>query len=129
MTFSKMRPILLLSAPIALAFSSAVGLLFNSLVLHLFLYFVRGAKAGLESTIKVVGFASAAGLWSVLPYLGSVIAVFWQLGILIVGFSAVNRISTRRAAVGILLPLIVLFTFLAILAAMMFGVIFSALIH
>jgi len=115
------------SAPFTALISAAMSILFTALVIHLFLFLVGGARTGLESTIKVVSFASAADLFLLLPVMGPMISFVWKAVILIVGSSAAHRISGTRAALAVLLPFIIMVLFVLILAVAIAGLFFSAL--
>jgi len=88
--------------------SAAASILVSALILHLFLLLFRGAGSGLEATIKVASYASAANLIYMLPGCGGVIGWIWKIIITIIGLAAVHRITTGRAAMAALAPVLLI---------------------
>lgn len=86
----------------------AVGLFIVAAVMHLCLMVVGGAGGGFEATFRVVAYAEAAMLFSIIPLCGDVIGFIYWLVLVILGFSQAHRISGARATVAALLPFVVL---------------------
>lgn len=76
-------------------------------LLHLVLYLAGGAKKGFESTFRVICYSDATtAIFRVIPFLGVLIAVVFDLWLVIVGLKQVNRIEGWRAALAVFfLPL------------------------
>ena len=84
----------------------AIGVVINTLVFHLFLLMVGGARSGLGATMRVMCYAQAAQVLDVVPGCGSLLAFVAIIVFLVTGFSAAHRITTGRAGLAIALPVI-----------------------
>jgi len=82
----------------------AVGVL-----VHMFLALFGGANQGLTVTLRVIAYAEAVGLISVIPILGSFVSKVWKVALFIAGLAAAHQIDTWRAssAVFVLLALFI----------------------
>jgi hypothetical protein len=80
-------------------------LVIQSAIQHLFLMMVGGARSGYSATFKVACYVQVSALAGLVPVCGSLASLLWQVILLVIGFSAVHRISTGRAALAVLLPL------------------------
>lgn len=77
-------------------------------IVHLCLMLVGGANRPYEATFRVLAYANGAGaLFSLVPGCGALIAFVWVLVVEIIGLSEVQQIGKGRAALAILLPMIV----------------------
>jgi hypothetical protein len=76
-------------------------------VLHLVLMMMGGASRDFEATFRVVAFAHAINIVSLIPFCGGLVAVVWWVVVAAIGLSVVHGISTGRAAVAVLLPAVV----------------------
>ncbi|UUX92006.1 YIP1 family protein [Methanoplanus endosymbiosus] len=95
-----------------------VGFFIIGLVLHLFVLIV-GGKMGLEQTFKSVAYASTPGfLLGWIPVIGILFA-FYGIIVQIIGIRELQEVSTGRATVAVMIPLIILFG-LIILAVLFF---------
>jgi hypothetical protein len=83
-----------------------IGLAIQSLVLHLMLILVDGARNGLEATVRVCCYAGTAQLASVVPFCGGLIGLVWSVVLLIIGLAAAHRIDHGRAAIAVFLPVV-----------------------
>lgn len=73
-----------------------------------------------EGTFKVVSYAMAANLASIVPLIGPFISLAGMLYLLVIGFQQAHRASQKQALIGALLPM-VLCCLCAIGSAMFFG--------
>lgn len=80
--------------------------LFQSAVLHVSLTLLNGARENYEATLKAVSYAASANLFLVFPFVGTPLAFFWRVALLVIGLREVHRISTGRAFLALLLPLL-----------------------
>jgi len=82
-------------------------ILIGSGLTHLFLLLLGGGPAGYAGTLKAGCYAGAPLFLSVVPICGSIVALFWGIGITVIGLSVVHRISIAKAIVALLLPFLV----------------------
>jgi hypothetical protein len=108
-----------LLSPIMLLFSLFV----SAGVTHLMLLLFAGIQRPYSTTARVFAYAYSPQLLGIIPYLGSVIGFFWMVVVAIIGLSAAHRITTGRAALAVLLPLIVAAVFIG-MALLVFGAMF-----
>jgi len=84
-----------------------IGIVLAAVVLHGSLALIRGQNEDYEATFRVVCYSSAPDLFNIVPVVGGPIALIWKLYLTVVGLRAVHRISTGKAAMALVLPLIV----------------------
>jgi hypothetical protein len=95
-----------------------IGLFIQAAILHLMLLIVGGAKEGFEATTRVCSYAYAAQLAQIIPFCGGILATVWSLILLVVGLSEAHGVSRGKAAVAVILPLVLCCTFFAALMFM-----------
>ena len=110
---------------IALPFMIAFSILVGSGITHLCLMIVGGNKNGFESTFRVLSYASGAHLFGVVPFIGSMIGGIYSVVLTIFGVREGNGISTGKAVLAVLLPVIVTIG-LAILLVMLLPLIIGS---
>lgn len=93
-----------------------IGIFITGIILHIFVYLV-GGRNGLEQTLKAVMYASTPSLllgW--IPLIG-IIAAIWVIVLEVLGIRELHDISTGRAVLAVLLPIVivVLLVFLAVI--------------
>lgn len=93
---------LMVAAPIFVL----LGVFVAAVVIHLFLLLVGGGGAGLTTTVKVVCYASTVQISQVVPVCGGLVGGLWALVLYIIGLAAAHRISQGKAALAVLLPLL-----------------------
>ena len=71
---------------------------------HLFLLIFGAARRGFRATLTVVAFAQGVSLVAAVPQCGTVVAIVWELVVLIIGLAAIHRTDVWRAAVAVLVP-------------------------
>lgn len=81
-----------------------IGMFVVAGVVHLLLMMFRGATRGFDATLLVVAFSYGVHLLNAIPQCGPLIAMIWQLVILIIGLAAIHRCSTGKAVAAVLLP-------------------------
>jgi hypothetical protein len=89
-------------------------------ILHLMLMLVGGANRGFEASARVCSYAQASQLAQAIPFCGGLISLAWSLVLLIVGLSEAHGTSRGKAAVAVILPVVLCCGFLA--AMTFFGV-------
>lgn len=78
-----------------------------ALTLEIALLVVGGANESFEATFRVVCYTSVGDLFSIIPIVGGLVGMACKLYLTLVGLRAVHRISTGKAAIAIVLPLLV----------------------
>jgi len=81
-----------------------VLLLLAGALQHLFLWMVGGAKRGFTQTFRVLCYAQVSSLLGLLPLCGSLLALVWHVVLIVIGLSAVHRVTTGRAVFAVVLP-------------------------
>jgi len=95
--------IIIFSMPLWVAFS----ILLWSGVTHFCLMIVRGSKKGFEVTFRAISYSYSARLFHIVPFIGSTIGFVYRIVLAIVGVREAHGITTGRALIAVLLPLIV----------------------
>ena len=110
---------ILVIAPI----SVIAGMLFSSAIWHLLLLIVRGGKNGFEATFRVVAYSYSTQVLAVIPFVGGLIAVIWQIVVQIIGLREIHETSYLRVIIAFLIPVACIF-FLAIIGVLIVALIF-----
>jgi hypothetical protein len=77
-------------------------------ILHLCLMIVGGARKPFETTFRVVCFSSGStSLLSMVPVCGGLVSGVWNIVVEIIGLARSHEIDTGKAALAVLLPIIV----------------------
>jgi len=108
----------LFTLTVAMPFLVAFSILIGSGVTHLCLMIVGGNKRGFESTFRAICYSFSGDIFGIIPFIGSTIGGIYALILTIIGVREGHGISTGRAILGVLLPLIVVAGF-GILAAIL----------
>ena len=111
---------------IALPFLIAFSLLIGSGITHLCLMIVGGNKKGFESTFRALSYSYSGNLFGVIPFIGSTIGGIYSLILIIFGVRECHGISTGKAVLAVLLPLIIIFG-LGLLLAILFPLILGSM--
>lgn len=83
-----------------------LGLFVWSAILHVMLLVVGGATSGFAATLRTLAYTGTSNIVNVVPLCGSFIAAIWALVLAVIGLSAAHRISTGKAVLAVLLPLL-----------------------
>ena len=94
-----------------------IGVFFQAAILHLMLMLVGGANHGFEATTRVCSYAQAAQLAQIVPICGGLLSAVWSVILLIVGLSTAHGIPRGKAALAVILPVVLCCVFMV---AMMF---------
>lgn len=95
--------ILTIAVPMLVGFS----ILFGSSVTHFCLMIVGGNTKGFEATFRVISYSFSGYLFGIIPFIGSTIGGIYILVLTIIGVREGHTISTGRAVLAVLLPVIV----------------------
>jgi hypothetical protein len=93
----------------------AIGLFVQSGILHTLLTIFSENRFGFSATFKVVAYSQSAAIWTVIPIVGWLISFFWQFVVTVVGLREMQRISTAKAVLACILPLLLFGAVLATL--------------
>jgi hypothetical protein len=91
--------------PFTVAFSIVVG----SGVIHLCVMIVGGNRKGFEATFRAISYSHSALLFYIVPVIGSLVGGVYLLILAILGVREGHKISTGKAVLAVLLPLIIAF--------------------
>jgi hypothetical protein len=91
---------------------------------HLMLLVLRGATHGFETSSRVFAFSYGPAIANVIPMLGGLIGFVWMTVLAIIGLREAHQTDGSKAAAAVLVPLFLLFglLFIAVLAAIVMGV-------
>ncbi len=121
-----------MAGPVTLALAPAIAavcILLGALIDHLFLMILGGAKGGFAATLRVVCYAQAATLLTIVPACGGLFAAVVGILFVVVGFSTVHRISNGRAAAAVLLPSVLCCVCVAVIIGMFGATWMAAMKH
>jgi len=94
-----------------------VAIIVSAALLHGSLFLLGGAREDFEATFRVVCYSEVTQLLNIVPVIGSVVGLIWRIYLLTVGLREVHRISTGKAFMGVLLPLVVTCALVSLLIA------------
>jgi hypothetical protein len=80
-----------------------------SAILHLCFMIVgalSGSTAGFEGTFRVVGYSSVSQLAQVIPFLGGLVALVWNLVLVVMGAQRLHRTTQGKAIAGVVIPIV-----------------------
>ncbi len=97
---------ILLAAIPATFLAVAAGLYAATLCWHLLLK-VLGGRGAFQGTLRVVGYASGAEAWNLIPYVGPIVATIFRTLLHYHGFREVHGLSKFRAFGAAILPVLV----------------------
>jgi len=104
-----------------------LGLFIVTVIVHVFLLMLGGARRGFEATFRVICYSEAAAVINVIPLCGGVVSGVYYLVLGIIGLSAAHGIGKGTAAAAVLLPLVVLCCCCAGAGLLFFGSLASVL--
>lgn len=83
-----------------------LGVFLWSAILHLMLLILGGAANGFAATLRVVAYTGTSNILNVIPFCGGLLAAVWGMVLAVIGLAASHRISTGKAVLAVLLPLL-----------------------
>lgn len=86
-----------------------ISLFVVSGILHLCLIIVGAGRSGFEGTFRIVAFSQSIKILGLVPFVGGVIAWFWHLVVLVIGFREMHETSYVRTIIALLLPIALMF--------------------
>jgi hypothetical protein len=106
-----------------------IGIFIWAAILHLFLMLVGGANTGFASTVRVLCYAGTVQVFHVVPICGGAIAFIWALVLWIIGIAIAHRTTQGKAALAVILPLVLCCVCIALMAAAFGAAIAAAFGH
>lgn len=96
-------------------------------ITHLILSVMDGASHGFKTTLQVFAYSYSPALLSIIPIVGSIVALVWMAVLSIIGLREAQETSGGKSATAVLAPMGCLFVllFLVVLMAMAMGVLGS----
>lgn len=104
-----------------------IGLFLWSAIVHLFLMLVGGANAGLAATIRVIAYAGTTNVLQAVPLCGGLVATVWNIVLVILGLAVAHKTTQVKAALAVLLPLVLCCVCVGVVAVF-FGAVIAAAI-
>jgi hypothetical protein len=107
---------------VPLPFQEAIAMFIGSGIIHLCLMIVRGNNGGYKTTFRGIAYSYSAYLFGIIPFIGLLIGGVYAVILTIIGVREGHGISTGKAVLAVLLPVIVIFGLIivAIFLVMMF---------
>ena len=95
-----------------------IGVFIWAGIVHLFLMLVGGATSGFTATLRVVCYTQTTQLAQIVPACGGLISFIWSLVLSISGLAIAHRTTQGKAALAVLLPVVLCCVCLVIVIAM-----------
>ncbi len=93
-----------LATAILCPLAATIMICLTSLVVHLLLTVIGGARNGFEATFRAVSYSQATQFWALIPYVGGLIASLWLVVVQIIGIREIHEISYTRVFIAFLVP-------------------------
>jgi hypothetical protein len=98
--------IVFLAAAILCPLAATVMICMTSLIVHLLLTVVGGARNGFEATFRAVSYSQATQFWALIPFVGGLIASLWLVVVQIIGIREIHEVSYTRVVIAFLIPVV-----------------------
>ena len=107
---------------VPLPFQGAIAIFIGSAIIHLCLMIVGGNNNGYKTTFRAIAYSYSGYLFGIIPFIGLLIGGIYTIILTIIGVREGHGISTGKAVLAVLLPVIVIFglIIIAIVLVMMF---------
>ena len=104
----------------------AIGFFIAGGIFHICLLIVGAGKRGFEATFRVVAYTSSSQIFALVPLVGGVVVIIYNLVLWTIGFREAHHTTTGRALIAVLLPMVIIVCFvLLIVFAVIIPLIFS----
>jgi hypothetical protein len=104
-----------------------LGIFIWAAIVHLFLMMVGGANSGFGATVRVMCYSTTAQLAQIVPLCGGIIGSVWAIVLEIIGLAQAHRTTQGKAALAVLLPLVLCCVCVAIVVALFGAAILAAI--
>jgi hypothetical protein len=106
-----------------------LGVFVWSAIVHLVLLVAGEGKAGFGGTVRVICYAGTTQIFQVLPICGGLVCFVWGMVLEIIGLAHAHRTTQGKAALAVLLPIVVCCVCVAICIALFGAAIMAAISH
>jgi hypothetical protein len=106
-----------------------IGIFIAAVIFHLFLMLVGGANSGFGATVRVICYSGTVQILQVVPLCGGFIAAIWAIVLYILGFAKAHRTTTGKAALAVLLPMVLCCACVTVIAIAFGAAIMAAIAH
>jgi hypothetical protein len=105
----------------------AIGLAIHSCILHLMLLILGEGRGGFETTVRLLCYSHTADLGNIIPLCGGLISLVWFVVLQVIGVAQGHRCSYGKAALAVLLPILICCACAAVLATVFGAAIMGAI--
>jgi hypothetical protein len=91
-----------------------IGLAIHACILHLMLLIVGEGRRGLATTARVICYSHTSDVANLVPLCGGLLALVWFVALQIIGVARAHECSYGKAALAVLLPILLCCSCLAI---------------
>ncbi len=101
-----------------------IGLFVGAAIYHVSFMIVGATKdstSGFEGTFRAVSYASVSNLANVIPFVGGLVAVVWNLILMVMGAVRMHRTTQGKAIAGVLIPLLLCCVCIAVVVGLVIG--------
>ncbi|MBI5444709.1 MAG: YIP1 family protein [Deltaproteobacteria bacterium] len=101
-----------------------LGLFIGAGIYHVSFMVVGATKdstSGFEGTFRAVSYASVSQLANVIPFVGGLAALVWNLILLVMGTVRMHRTTQGKAIAGVLIPLLLCCVCIAVVVGLVVG--------
>lgn len=101
-----------------------IGLFVGAAIYHVSFMIVGATKdstSGFEGTFRAVSYASVSQLANVIPFVGGLAALVWNLILMVMGVVRMHRTTQGKAIAGVLIPLVFCCVCIAVVVALVIG--------
>lgn len=106
-----------------------LGIFIGGLIIHLFLMLFGGANQGLTMTLRVISYAQSPQIFGAVPIIGWCVASIWMLVLEIIGLAAAHRTDTWRAALAVIVPIVLCVCAVVLLHGVVIAALFAGMQH
>jgi len=86
----------------------SISIFISSLIIHFLLLLVRAGNNRFEATLRVMAYSQATRIWSILPFIGSLIGWVWRSIVQIIGLKEAHETNYMRIIVAFSIPIVLL---------------------
>ncbi len=101
-----------------------IGLFVGAAIYHVSFMIVGATNestSGFEGTFRAVSYASVSQLANVIPFVGGLASVIWNLILVVMGVVRMHRTTQGKAIAGVLIPLLLCCVCIAVAVALVIG--------
>jgi hypothetical protein len=91
-----------------------IGLAIHACILHLMLLIVGEGRRGLATTARVICYSHTSDVANLVPLCGGLLALVWFMALQIIGVARAHECSYGKAALAVLLPILLCCSCLAV---------------